>query len=83
MKKLLKSILAFLERKFPDRVELTFQEFNELHSELGGLNVAYQGLKAEIEALQGISKEVQKVKDEISKLHVIMGFSRGQAPLER
>lgn len=84
MIKLLKAIVVWLEARFPEKVLLTFKEFNELHEELGALNKAYQGLNQELGALKGVVADVQKVKDEVSKLHVIMGFSgRGASPLER
>lgn len=84
MTKLLKRIVVFLERKFPDRVELTFKEFNELHEELGALNRAYQDLAQELLEFKQLKADVQKYKDEVSKLHVVLGFSGGRgASLER
>ena len=86
MIKQLKAVVLWLEARFPEKVMLTFKEFNELHEELGALNKAYQALNQELDTLRGIVAEVEKVKAEVSKLHVVLGFSSGRgsnAPLER
>lgn len=106
MKRLLKRFVAFLDRKWPDRVEITEAEYNQLYEQLGAYNRVLQDFDKRINALalgvealnkpqEGLTElkeklaaqaqDVQKCKDEISKLHIVMGFTsgRGQAPLER
>lgn len=108
MKSLLRSLLAFLDHKFPDRVVVTIQEYNQLYEQLGAynqilqafdkrvfeLNKALEDLKKPDTSFQAFKDDVQhivneqglaiqKVQDEVGKLQVVMGFSRGQAPLER
>ena len=89
MKKLIRKLLAFLEAKFPDRVQVTLEEYNALYAQLGAynqvlqafdkkvyeLNNELQALKAEPLNLKELKADVQKCKDEVSKLHVVMGFS--------
>jgi len=65
MKRFLRAVLAFLDRKFPDRVEITLQEYNELHQELGMLNVAVQQLPKLDIALKALSDDLQLVKSNL------------------
>lgn len=95
MIKFLKTIVLWLEKRFPEKVEITVSEYNSLFKTLSDYNQYLQGLNTKIEALEaklqapvdnGIAElkaDVEKVKSEVSKLHVVLGFSRGQAPLER
>lgn len=95
MKNMLKALVNFLDRKFPDKVTITLLEYNQLFETLSNYNQYLQALNRKVEALEALvkvpaedvnaelRKDMQKVKDEVSKLHVVLGFSRGQAPLER
>lgn len=62
MKKALRALLAWLDRKFPDRVVVTLAEYN--------------ALKSQIEAIQkSVSIErIKKIESEINKFNAAMGF---------
>lgn len=61
MKKFLRSILSFLERKFPDRLEVTLQE--------------YEALKARVALVD--PDKIKRMEQEISKFNVHLGFGGG------
>lgn len=82
MKRLLRSVLNFLERKFPDRIEVTVREYQDLHTELGQLNASYQLMSAE--ALK-TSQRIKQLEDNLRELNANFGITgiRPRSPLER
>ena len=65
MKRILRAVLAFLDRKFPDRVEITLQEYKELREEMGMLNNAVQQMPKLDVALKALSDDLQLVKSNL------------------
>jgi hypothetical protein len=63
MKNLLRSILNWLDRKFPDRVEVTPEKFDTLLKRLDILE------KAQI-----ADTRIKAIETEITKLNVSLGF---------
>lgn len=79
IKNVLKDIVELLERKFPDKIEITMQEYKELREEVSQLNKYIQGamqLQTRLEALQ---KDLDLVKSNLGYL----GTRNQIKPLER
>jgi hypothetical protein len=79
MKNLLKQFVAWLDRKFPDKVVVTEAEYRALKTKLDA-----------IEAILGRYSEarIKKIEDEINKFNVSLGFGAlmaktGLTPFER
>jgi hypothetical protein len=79
IKNLLKDIVAFLERKFPDRIEITLQEYKEMREELGALNKAVQGILVIDAAQKRLEKDLELVKSNLGYI----GTKNAIRPLER
>jgi hypothetical protein len=67
-KKALKSLIDWLERKFPDRIEVTMAE--------------WLALRAKIENIEKVLQTMPKIEAEIAKFNVAMGFGGIQDKLK-
>ncbi len=94
MIKFFKKIILSLEARFPEKVTVTLEAYQELYNLIGEYNVALQALDRRLRALEAnvekpqegltdLKADVQKCLSEVSKLQVVMGFSRGGSTLER
>lgn len=79
MKAILRAILSFLERKFPDRIEITMQEYKELREELGSLNQAVQAIPIVDGRLRALADDVALVKANLG----YVASKKNYNPLER
>ncbi len=77
MRSLLKAFVNFLDTRFPEKVTVTKQDYDDLFTTLGAMNVKLQQLDAVIE-------QVKKLTSDNAKFNVSMGFSNStRSPFER
>ena len=79
IKTVLKNVVNWLDRKFPDKVEITLHEFNQFHEELGMLNREVQQLLQLQPKLDALQKDLDLVKSNLGYL----GTRNQIKPLER
>ena len=106
MKKILRWMIDFLERKFPDRITVTLEDYDELYDELmicqnssvkqGESILKMQSTMEEVKTLSAniafiqdnlktakeLESQINKIRDEVSKMSVTLGFTAGRAPFE-
>lgn len=76
MKSILRGILDFLERKFPDRLEVTLSDYQNIAATVG-----MHG-----DQISDMAVRLQKLEAHISNLNLAMGFGakmNGSGVLER
>lgn len=65
MKRLLKAVLAFLERKFPDQVVITQSEYNSLFETISGYNQYLQLVDKRLIALEAKPSGVTELEKKV------------------
>lgn len=76
---MLTSLISWLSKRFPEKLELTLIEYKEMREEMGQYNLAFQGLNQ-------LNDRVVQLEAQIKRLNDANGFvnvKKGQLNLER
>jgi len=76
---MLRSIVAWLSKRFPEQLVVSKQEYKEMREEIGQYNVAFQ-------ALNQLNERVVSLEAQIKRLNDSNGFvntAKGSLRLER
>ena len=75
----MRRLLAWLNRRFPEQLTVTKQDYIELRQEVGQLNIG-------IQAIQELHNRLQAVEKQVTQLNNANGFistAKGSFKLER
>jgi hypothetical protein len=76
---MLRQLIQWLYLRFPPRLTVTLQDYNELRSEVAQLNIVAQGI-------QELNKRLMQIERDLVETRMANGFvgsSKGQFKLER
>jgi len=76
---LFRSFIAFLNKRFPEQLVVSKEEYKQLREELGAYNVIVQGVSQLQERIVMLEKQVQ----ELNKSQGFVPLSKGAMRLER
>jgi hypothetical protein len=62
------SVVAWLSKRFPEKMVLSLQEYREMREELGAMNRYVQGIS-------DLNDRLQRVERDITVLNASMGFT--------
>lgn len=71
IRKALSKLVNWLEARFPERIEITVTQFNDLHGEMGALNQSYQLLCADKLALDN---RVKALESQLKEINMSLGI---------
>ena len=75
----MRKLIAWLNRRFPEQLVLTKQDYTELRQEVGQYNIAFQQLNQLNERLVSLEAQVRKLNDS----NGFVNTSKGSLRLER
>jgi len=60
---MISKLIAWLSKRFPEKLEVSMQEYKEMREELGQYNIAMQGLNQLNERLVSLEAQVKRLND--------------------
>lgn len=76
MIRVLKALVNWLEKRFPEKLVVTEREYTALKSDIQALQVTAREHAA-------IAERVKRVEEHLSKMNLVLGIASGTATLER
>lgn len=76
---MLRNVIAWLNRRFPEQVVVTKQDWTDLRQEVASYNVMYQNMNQIVEQLTSLKKQVEA----LNKANGFVPTAKGSFTLER